>query len=104
MNYIYNEGPCNYEKLVKDNKPRSGVTGDLLGDMIKVFAVELSAPLYTVFNNIVQSASWPQQWKTDYVTPIGKIPISESAGDLRPLSLTAFYSKVIEAFVFTWLL
>ena len=72
--------------------------------MIKEFSVELSGPLYKVYNNIVQSASWPQQWKIEYVTPIGKIPIPESEDDLRPISLTAFCSKVMEAFVVMWLL
>ena len=93
-----------YEKIVKANKPRSGVPGDLPAEMIKEFSVELSGPLYKVYNNIVQSASWPQQWKIEYVTPIGKIPIPESEDDLRPISLTAFYSKVMEAFVVMWLL
>ena len=60
-----------YEKLVKANKPRSGVPGDLPAEMMKEFSVELSGPLYKVYNNIVQSASWPQQWKIEYVTPIG---------------------------------
>ena len=100
---IISEHEC-YEKIVKANKPRSGVPGDLPADLIKEFSVELAAPLNKLLNNVVQSASWPQQWKTEYVTPIGKVPQPEDEDDLRPISLTAFFSKVLENFVVMWLL
>ena len=35
----------------------------------------------------------------EYVTPIGKVPIPESEDNLRPISLTSFFSKVTEHFV-----
>ena len=35
---------------------------------------------------------------------IGKIPLPETEDDLRPISLTAFFSKVTEHFVVMWLL
>ena len=37
-------------------------------------------------------------------TPIAKIPIPENEDDLRPISLTPFFSKVAEQFVVKWLL
>ena len=49
-------------------------------------------------------ASWPQHFKVEYVTPIGKIPLPLSEDDLRPIALTAFFSKVMEQFVVDWLL
>ena len=93
-----------YEKIVKANKPRSGVPGDLPAEIIREFSVELAGPVNKLLNNVVQSASWPQQWKTEYVTPIGKVPQPEDEDDLRPISLTAFLSKVMENFVVMWLL
>ena len=53
---------------------------------------------------IVQSCIWPQHWKIEYVTPIGKIPQPETEDDLRPISLTSFWSKLLEQFVVMWLL
>ena len=50
------------------------------------------------------SATWPEQWKKEYVTPIGKVPQPETEDDLRPISLTNFFSKVAEHFVVGWLL
>ena len=38
------------------------------------------------------------------MTPISKVTVPESEDDLRPISLTSFYSKVTEHFVVMWLL
>ena len=72
--------------------------------IVKEFPVELSGPLHNVLNNIVQSADWPQHWKKEFITPIGKVPLPETEDDLRPIALTAFFSKVMEHFVVMWLL
>ena len=93
-----------YEKIRAAKKPQSGVPGDLPRDIINEFTVELANPLHKLLNNIVQSFRWPQQWRREYVTPIGKVPQPESEDDLRPIALTSFFSKVMEQFVVMWLL
>ena len=93
-----------YEKIRAAKKPQSGVPGDLPRDIINEFTVELANPLHKLLNNIVQSFRWPQQWRREYVTPIGKIPLPQSEDDPRPIALTAFPSKVMEQFVVSWLL
>ena len=92
------------KKIQSAKKPKSGVPGDLPSLITKEFAEELSVPLCGLLNNIFQSAIWPQQWKKEFVTPIGKIPMPETEDDLRPISLTNFFSKVTEHFVVMWLL
>ena len=93
-----------YEKIMKAKKPQSGVPGDLPAKIVKEHSVELAGPLHTLLNKIVQTAEWPKQWKMEYITPIGKVPLPETEDDLRPISLTAFNSKVMEQFVVMWLL
>ena len=93
-----------YKKIVAAKKPQSGVPGDLPSAVVKEFSVELANPVQSLLNNIVQSAKWPDQWKVEYVTPIGKIPQPETEDDLRPIALTSFLSKVMEQFVVMWLL
>ena len=51
-----------------------------------------------------QSGEWPTHWKIEHITPIGKVAMPESEDDLRPISLTPFFSKVAEHFVVAWLL
>ena len=100
---IISEFEC-YQKLRKAKKPKSVIPGDLPSRLVKEFIVELSKPYSDLFNNILQSASWPQQFKVEHVTPISKIPLPQSEDDLRPISLTSFPSKVLEQFVVGWLL
>ena len=91
-------------KIKRANKPRSGVPGDLPRAIIKEFTPELAKPVSMLVNNIVHSCEWPETWKLEWVTPIGKIPEPETEEDLRPISLTPFFSKVAEHFVVEWLL
>ena len=79
-----------YQKMKTAKKPMSGVPGDLPSQIVKEFIVELGGPSSKLLNNIVQSASWPDQYKVEYVTPVGKIPQPESKDDIRPIALTNF--------------
>ena len=100
---VISEYQC-YEKMKATNKPKSVIPGDLPSKIVKEFTAELAQPLSKLLNNIAQSAIWPQQWKVEYITPLAKIPVPLSEDDLRPISLTAFSSKVMEQFIVMWLL
>ena len=100
---IISEYEC-YLKMKAAKKPQSGVPGDLSSDILKEFTVELANPLHKLLNKIVKSSQWPNQWQMEYITPIGKIPQPQCEDDLRPIALTAFFSKVMEQFVVKWLL
>ena len=93
-----------YLKLRKAKKPKSVIPGDLPSPIIKEFIVELAKPYSQLFNTIITTAIWPEQFKVEHVTPIPKIPLPQSEDDLRPISLTAFPSKVLEQFIVGWLL
>ena len=93
-----------WKKIESAKKPRSGVPFDLPKKITQEFSVELAGPLSRIISKIAERAIWPSHWKKEFVTPIGKIPQPETEDDLRPISLTAFFSKVTEHFVVMWLL
>ena len=93
-----------WQTISAAKKPHSCVPGDLPRDIIKEHSVEIATPLSKVMNTIMKTAKWPTRWKKEYITPIGKISEPETEDDLRPISLTPFFSKVTERFVVKWLL
>ena len=56
-----------YLNLKATKKPRSVIPGDLPSEIVKEFTEELANPLAKICNKIVQSATWPQQWKVEHV-------------------------------------
>ena len=93
-----------YLKIRAAKKPKSGTPNDLPKALIQEFSPELAKPVSIIVNNIFQSGQWPTHWKLEHVVPIGKVPVPETLDDLRPISLTPFFSKVAEHFVTKWLL
>ena len=93
-----------YREIMAAKKPRSGVPNDLPKQMIQEFAPDLALPVSSIVNNIASTGEWPSPWKLEYVVPIGKVPSPETEDDLRPISLTSFFSKVTERFVVRWLM
>ena len=93
-----------YCKIKAAKKPRSGVPSDVPKVITQEFSPELSFPVSRIINSMFQSYQWPAHWKTEHVIPIEKVPMPDSEDDLRPISLTPFFSKVAEHFVVHWLL
>ena len=87
-----------YRKIRAAKKPRSGVPNDLPRSIIQELAPELSKPAGRIINKICSTGTWPDQWNLEYIVPIGKIPMPQSEDDLRPISLTSFFSKITEHF------
>ena len=73
--------------------------GQLPVRLLKEFSVELAVPLAHIFNNSLKQGIVPSVWKKATITPVAKKPIATSPGDLRPLSLTPTFSKVMEQFI-----
>ena len=46
----------------------------------------------------------PRIWKESNITPIPKIKLPMSEGDIRPISLTSCLSKTLEDFVVSWMM
>ena len=73
--------------------------GQLPIRLLKEFSVELATPLAHVYNRSLQQGQMPSVWKRATITPVAKKPNPTSPGDLRPLSLTPTFGKVLEQFI-----
>ena len=56
-----------------------------------------------IFNKILSTNLYPEQWVKEYHTPIPKVPVPESENQLRNIALTSFFSKTFENFLFDWI-
>ena len=73
--------------------------GQLPVRLLKEFSVELAVPLAHIFNSSLKQGLVPSVWKRATITPVAKKVSPTSPGDLRPLSLTPTFSKVLEHFI-----
>jgi hypothetical protein len=75
------------------------VGSDLLPSKnIKNCAVELSNPIYILFNNILQYNSYPSRWKVAHITPVHKKGKNFNIENYRPNSLLPTFSKNFKKF------
>ena len=72
--------------------------------VLKAFAYELATPIATIFNASLNNGIVPRIWKESNITPIPKIKLPMSEGDIRPISLTSCLSKTLEDFVVSWMM
>eukprot|EP00057_Strongylocentrotus_purpuratus_P020244 XP_011674718.1 PREDICTED: RNA-directed DNA polymerase from mobile element jockey-like [Strongylocentrotus purpuratus] len=70
--------------------------------IISEFALELSSPLTPIFNESIRESVVPHRWKRAVVVPIPKTS-KPTIGDLRPISLTYHFAKILEKFISKWL-
>ena len=100
---IISELEC-YHRIRTAKKPKSVIPGDLPSSVLNEFSVELAGPLSDLLNKIIRTAEWPKEYKVEHITPISKIAEPKSEDDLRPISLTHSFSKILEQFIVSWLL
>ena len=93
-----------FKRIIKSKKPNSKVPGDLEPRLVKAFPNLLSFPVTQIFNEIIQSATYPRCWKVEHQVPIPKTENPLSEDHLRNIAKTPYFSKVFESFVADWLL
>ena len=65
----------------------------------------LADPVCAIFNSSLRQGDVPKIWKQANVIPVPNIhPPKLVENDLRPISLTATLSKILESFVGGWIL
>ena len=93
-----------YNELLKMNVNKASPPGSLPKRLIKEFAYEISLPLTHIFNLSLSASTYPYLWKNATISPHEKKKLLETLGDLRPLSLTDDFGKILEGFVATMIL
>ena len=81
-------------------KPKGVLPGDvppkaLTSEICDILAI----PLTYIYNLILREFDWPQQWKKEQVILIPKKPRPKQCSELRNLSCTPLFSKLLEKFL-----
>ena len=84
------------KKLLNLNSFEACGPDNIPSRILKEFAHVFADPVTTIFNSSLVLGLVPALWKDSYITPIAKTPQPESESDIRPISLTAILSKVLE--------
>ncbi len=91
-------------KMLKIKTFKSNGPDNIPNRVIKEFAYELADPVCFIFNTSLTTSEFPDIWKDALITPIPKaLPVS-CEDELRPISLTASLSKILEDFVVQWMI
>ena len=57
-----------------------------------------------IYNTCFLNKTWPRRWKMETVIPIPKTILPGSFDDIRPISMTMLWSKILESYVATFIL
>ena len=85
-------------KVLKTNKAHG--PDDISVSMIQLCGKELCKPLQLVFQNILRTSIFPDQWKEANVTPVHKKKDKQTVSNYRPISLLPIFAKVFERIIY----
>ena len=86
-------------KLKDYKKPNSVVPGDIPARLTNEKSTSLSIPLTWIYNTCLINTRWPRVWKMETLVAIPKTQTPVSYNDLRPISMSTLWSKVLESFI-----
>merc|ERR1711954_509774 len=78
------------------NKKAACVKGDIPLRLIHIFSEEFSLPLCNIINSIFIDSTFPDLWKTEYITPAAKIYPPTCMKDFRPLSVMLSWARIAD--------
>ena len=88
------------EKLLKGYKKcNSRVDGDIPRDLVNPCSKKLAEALTLIYNASFLNKSWPKRWKSETIIPIPKTLSPGGFDDIRPISMTTLWSKMLESLV-----
>ena len=82
------------------NVSKAHIPDDTSAQMIKLCSDIVCEPLQVIFQNILDTGIFPDQWKEANVTPVHKKKDKQTVSNYRPISLLPLFAKVFEKVVF----
>ena len=82
---------------IKTNK--ATIPGDIPARIVKNSSAILCVPLTHMINHSIKTGCWPDQYKEELITPIGKTLPVELLEQLRPISNLPICNKIQEAVI-----
>ena len=86
-------------RLASIKKPRSQVAIDVPASLITGIEEAIAAPLAMAFNAAISTGYWPSKWREEEVFLIPKTENPTSFDQLRNISGTSIFSKLLETFM-----
>ena len=85
-------------KILKTNKAHG--PDNISVSMIQLCGENLCVPLQIIFQNIIETGIFPDQWKEANVTPVHKKKDKQTVSNYRPISLLPIFAKIFEKIIF----
>lgn len=86
-------------RLGSMRKPKSKIRGDIDPRLNNTYRDLLALPLAYIFDLVRTTGEWPALWNLEHVVVIPKSSCPSSLGEVRNLSCTPLYSKLLESFL-----
>ena len=86
-----------YIDKIKTNK--STIPGDIPAKVVKIASGVLSIPMTHMINHSIKTGIWPDSYKEELITPVGKVIPVELLEQLRPISNLPICDKIQEAVI-----
>ena len=75
------------------------IAGDIFPDLVTTFADIIAIPMADIINGAISKRQWPQCWKRETMIIIPKCSTPSTYSELRNLSCTPLFSKILESFI-----
>ena len=75
------------------------IPGDIPARIVKMCSAILCIPMTHMINHSVKTGSWPDNYKEELITPIGKVVPVELLEQLRPILNLPICNKIQETFI-----
>ena len=92
---------ANINEIINGLNVKKAHGPDLISaNMVKLCGLHLCVPLKIIFENILETGVFPDQWKEANVTPVHKKNDKQIISNYRPISLLPILAKVFERIIF----
>ena len=89
-----------YDIIIGLNPIKAHGPDIISSNMLKLCGMHLCVPLKIIFDNILKTGIFPDQWKEANVTPVHKKNDKQMISNYRPISLLPILAKVFERIIF----